>query len=168
MLLKKGCPDKEPFFFHDQPISHNPPSTPATLGMGVTITIYGEETMSAPIDDLRSLLAEFATDERPNLEDYTKRFRERFLAYGSETDDNLDAIDRTDVGEFRDSPLAFLAGLRNSRTGYSISDVLNTLEGDPVPDTVRSAMPELTQEDYDAALRIAVLCLTAFENAKPK
>jgi len=124
--------------------------------------------MSASIDNLRSLLAEFATDERPNLEDYTKRFRESFSAYGSRTDDNLEAIDRTDVGRLRDSRPAFVAGLRNSRTGYSISAILNTLEGDPIPDSIRSAMPELTQEDYDAALRIAVLCLTTFENAKPK
>ena len=123
--------------------------------------------MSLPIDDLRSLLAEFATDERPDLDEYTRRFRKVFLAYGSETDDNLDAVGRIDVGELRDIRPAFVTGLRSSGAGYSISEVLNTIEGDPIPESIREEMPELTQEDYDAALRIAVLCLTAFENAKP-
>lgn len=124
--------------------------------------------MNPPVVALRSLLAEFSLDRNPNMADYTTRFREAFIAFGSETEDNLNAVSRIDVGELLDTRPAFLSGLRISSSGHSVSGILNTLEGEPIPESIRTAMPELDQEDFDSALRVAVLCLSVFDNSKPK
>lgn len=123
--------------------------------------------MTPPADPLKNLLAEFSQDRNPVMANYTTRFREALIIFGSETEDNLNAVSRIDVGELEDSQLTSPSGLRVASSRHSISGILNLLEGEPIPESIRSSLPELNQEDFDSALRVAVLCLSVFENSKP-
>lgn len=111
---------------------------------------------------------EFASETDPDPGRYTERFRRALLEFGSDTDDNRAAVHRVDVGDLQDCRPAFLRGLRIVGSGHSISGILNSLEGEDIPDATRKACPDLAQDDFDAALRIAVLCLSAFDNPKPR
>ena len=125
--------------------------------------------MSSPADRLRKLLREFAEHEKPNEASFTREFRRALLDHGSETPDNLDAAQKIDVGSLEEGRPCHLRGFRIARTGDSVTSILNHIEGTTMPADLQDAFPKLTQEDYDAAIRVAVLCLTAFEsNTSPK
>ncbi|NVJ58870.1 MAG: hypothetical protein HWE27_00700 [Gammaproteobacteria bacterium] len=79
------------------------------------------------------------------------------LAYGSNTQDNQSCT----------SNLAVVAsdtykgvGLL---TGVLLSELINSAEGCLIPEQVRNDYPELTQSQWDAALRICTLLLTDVE-----
>lgn len=121
--------------------------------------------MIPPADKLRSLLVEFAGEPEPDLDRFTRELGRAFLAFGSETDDSVSAVSRIDMGQLAgDPPESF--GLRIRKTGDSLADILNHLEGEPIPEATRRAFPDLEEEDFDAAIRIAVLCLSAFERTR--
>lgn len=120
--------------------------------------------MPPPAYHLRKLLREFAEHENPNPTSFTPAFQRALLDHGSETPDNLDATKRIDVGPLEVDRLSHLQGFRIATTGDSVTSILNRIEGSAMPDDLQEAFPNLSQEDYDAALRVAVLCLTAFES----
>ena len=121
--------------------------------------------MIPPADKLRSLLVEFAGEPEPDLDRFTRELGRAFLAFGSETDDNVSTVSRIDMGQLAgDPPESF--GLRIRKTGDSLADILNHLEGEPIPEATRRAFPDLEEGDFDAAIRIAVLCLSAFERTR--
>ncbi|MDB4474608.1 DUF433 domain-containing protein [Opitutaceae bacterium] len=119
--------------------------------------------MTSPANRLRQLLREFAEHDNPSSTSFTADFRRALLDHGSETPDNLDAIQRIDVGSLEEDRQAHLRGFRIAKTGDAVTNILNHLEGASMPEEVKESFPELTQEDYDAAIRVTVLCLTAFE-----
>ena len=124
--------------------------------------------MISPAEAVRALLMEYAAHPDPNPDQFTKRLRRALLIYGSETDDNRDAMQRIEMGNLPETQLAFLQGIRTVKSGYSISGILNTLEGEGLPKAIRERFPDLDVDDFDAALRVAVLCLSAFENPNPR
>lgn len=103
----------------------------------------------------------------------TEALRRALLDYGSETEDNLAAAQRlaleVDTTPHDASPagvpglagLAAAVGSGADGARVQVADVLNAAEGCPVPEQVAEALPELTQEDWDAVLRLATLLFTA-------
>lgn len=121
--------------------------------------------MESSASELRQFLLRFASDSNPDLSAFTAALRTAFLNHGSSTPDNLSGTERVEIGAIQDSGLENTTGLRLVSNHASLSAVLNVMEGTPIPPQVTEMMPTLQQEDFDAALRIATLCLTALENS---
>ena len=91
--------------------------------------------------------------------------KEALLKYGSETEDNTEAVKRIGVGKIGEKRNGQPSiGLNLAASGLSLADVVNTAEGSPLPEGVLEYHPEVTQEDWDAILRVLTLVLTAFES----
>ncbi|MEZ5387281.1 MAG: hypothetical protein R3F13_17365 [Prosthecobacter sp.] len=88
-------------------------------------------------------------------------FRKTFLAFGSETDDNKAALNAVVVREFDPEYDFGFGGLATS--GGPLSAILNSAEGCDIPTQVRTNYPDLTQGEWDAALRVATMALISFQ-----
>lgn len=93
-------------------------------------------------------------------------FREAFLAYGSETPDNVNAADLVSVKKFNSKHDFTFGGLALSKLGESLSAILNQAEGGEIPKQVIAAYPEMKQAEWDATLRLATMALIVFESKK--
>jgi hypothetical protein len=93
-------------------------------------------------------------------------FHEAFLAYGSETPDNVNAADLVSVKKFNSKHDFTFGGLALSKLGESLSAILNQAEGCKIPKQVLAAYPEMKQAEWDAALRLATMALKVFESEK--
>ena len=94
------------------------------------------------------------------------RLREALLDYGLRTSENVAAVERLDFGSGKPDATSVnpACGIRAKASGYLLTDVLWRLEDEPIPSSIREDLPDLTQEDWSALLRIATLVLTAFES----
>lgn len=86
-----------------------------------------------------------------------------FLSDGSETPDNLEAIEHFDFGICQNER-GEIEGFKVKDKNIMISDVINALEGIELPKQVKEFIPDLNQEDLDAALRLATMILVSLEN----
>jgi len=111
--------------------------------------------MSAKDELLASLIRIAQDSSLPN--DRYDSFSKCFLDYGSDTTDNLACIDRLTLGESDGSFSLIL------KSGELVSDILNTAEGCNIPQQVQDSYPNLTQEQWDAVLRLSTIVLTLFE-----
>lgn len=90
-------------------------------------------------------------------------FAATLLAFGSETEDNIDCVDRIGVREQSDHHHGRVVGLALKTNNVLVSEILNVAEGSQLPADVREHFPELEQEDWDAVLRLATLILSALK-----
>lgn len=93
------------------------------------------------------------------------QFRDAFLLFGSQTEDNLSCAENVQVGMVNDgtSLRRPIVGLRLANSGPSLSTVLNSAEGCPVPAQLLADFPDMTQAQWDAVLRIATMLFVALE-----
>ena len=96
-----------------------------------------------------------------------KRFNDElkmaFLSAGSETPDNLEAVEHFDFGICKNGR-GKIEGLKVKDKNIMIADVINALEGIDLPKQVKEFIPDLNQEDLDAALRLTTMILVSLEN----
>ena len=97
-------------------------------------------------------------------QDLTGRFRQALLTFSSQSDENVACAKELDVGAFSPIDGTVEAGVRVHSLGRLVSNVLWNAEGCPVPIQLKEAIPEITQQQWDASLRFATLLLTAFES----
>ena len=84
---------------------------------------------------------------------FDDEFKMAFLSAGSETPDNLEAVQHFDFG-IGENERGKIEGFKASEKNIMISDVINALEGIDLPKQVKAFVPDLNQEDLDAALRL--------------
>ena len=91
-------------------------------------------------------------------------FRQAFLS-GYETEDNIGCMDEIQVGRTFDGTSARrpIIGYVIPALGVDIADVLNSAEGCDVPQQLRAAYPKITQEQWDATLRLATMIIIALQ-----
>lgn len=98
----------------------------------------------------------------------TEDLRRRLLEFGSETEDNLACARRVamaaDTGPGAGPSRGGLA-VTVGETGARIVDVLNVAEGCPIPAQVAEYFPDLSQDGWDATLRLATLLFAATSTA---
>jgi hypothetical protein len=94
-----------------------------------------------------------------------KQFRDAFLLFGSQTDDNVSCTENVQVGFVDDgtSKRRPVVGLRLAKNHRSLSTVLNSAEGCPVPAQLLADCPDMTQAQWDAVLRMATMLILALE-----
>lgn len=88
-----------------------------------------------------------------------------WLAYGSETEDNLTAVARVGVSSVPMFGDRIVVGPALKEHAVLVSDVLNRAEESEIPEAVREGYPELSQTDWQAVMRLATLILTSFESS---
>ena len=118
------------------------------------------ETTKAKLRDALLAIAASAGDDESVL---TVRLRRALLDFGSETDDNVDATSRIEVGPFAATASRTGRGMRLVGTDIALASVVNVAEGSPVPQQVRDYFPDIQQAEWDAVLRVACLVLLSFE-----
>jgi hypothetical protein len=95
----------------------------------------------------------------------TAEIRRAPLAFGSETPDNLACTAHVDFGASvgrRQGPERKI-GLRLAGTNVLVSDILHVAEDVAIPEPVREAFPDLTQEAWAAVGRLVTLILLSLE-----
>jgi hypothetical protein len=85
------------------------------------------------------------------------------LAFGSLTDDNRRCVERIGVRAIPQRDGSVRSGIALRSGGTPIADVLNAAEGMPLPAQLAEDFPAVTQEDWDAVLRLATLVFVAAE-----
>ncbi len=110
---------------------------------------------------LRTVMAPAGAGQEVADRDFA--FVRALLAFGSETDDNRRCVERIGVRAIPqpDGSVRSAVALRGS--GTPVADVLNAAEGTPLPAQLAEDFPAVTQEDWDAVLRLATLVFVAAE-----
>ncbi|HBE67364.1 MAG TPA: hypothetical protein DDW52_04370 [Planctomycetaceae bacterium] len=103
------------------------------------------------------------------LKTLAEQFRAAFLRYGSQTDDNTSCMDAISVGRTNDGTSA-----KRRKIGYTfenldanVADILHSAEGCQIPEQVERDYPDITQHQWDAALRLATVFFVALEGVAP-
>jgi len=114
----------------------------------------------------RNLLVSLANGRRKhrNAREATKAFRKALLDFGSETDDNRACAAAISVGVIKERNQPVRKGLILRGHQCLVGTILNTAEGCPVPTQVRKAFPKLSQQEWDAVLRIATMVVLSLES----
>ena len=131
---------------------------------------------------LRALVA--PAEARQEAADRDRDFVRALLAFGSETEDNRQCVERIGIRDIspqdatprtdstptdstrtdstRTDSTRTGAALR--RSGIPVADLLNAAEGTPLPTQLAEDFPAVTQDDWDAVLRLATLLFVAAES----
>ena len=91
-------------------------------------------------------------------------FVRSLLDFGSETDDNVQCVERVGIRELVRPGAKRRVGLALRHADIPLADIVNAAEGSELPQSVAESFPSVTQEDWDCALRLATLILTALES----
>ena len=95
---------------------------------------------------------------RPDVaERLLQDLRAALLAFGSETDDNRDAVENLRLVARRGTTALGVAG-----TDAALVDILNAMEDLPLPEELRTRFPGLNQSAWEASLRLTTLIMLAF------
>ena len=91
-------------------------------------------------------------------------FDEAVLKFGSESDDNRKCLEQIDIGEIIEPHQEPQFGLRLKGTTAPLSGVLWRAEGCGIPAELSESLPWLTQQQWDAVMRLATLVMLAHES----
>ncbi len=104
-----------------------------------------------------------------NLKEKNQRFRQIFLTFASETEENLECLKHLEYGKLREEESGKeTSGIKIKGKDILISDIMNALEGlDDIPDPVREYYPDLTDREWHAAARLVTVLLLLLEKTEP-
>ncbi|NJL54769.1 hypothetical protein HC928_05915 [bacterium] len=107
-------------------------------------------------------------DREFDVENYSDIIMRAFLAFGSETPDNENCVRQLEYKQTEqdDNPYRRYYGFTLKQSNIPVHFLLNKLEGMPVPASIKDAYPDLSQEEWDAALRMATMIVAAFSPIK--
>ncbi len=108
-------------------------------------------------------LFEMRSAKHENAPLINERFKQAVLSFGSETEDNLSCIEKVGYGFSRNIYNNSVRGLMFRDSEIPLSEVFNYAEVSVVPDCVKQEFPELSDQEWQAALRLFVLILIAIE-----
>lgn len=102
-----------------------------------------------------------------NYAEFTRTFRDAFLRLGSETADNLNAVNRIEYGIARadGNLIEGYAGLKLTGHDILLTDVAHAIEDLPLPAEVQAYYPGLTDADWAAATRMITMLLVSLDRA---
>ncbi len=116
---------------------------------------------------LRNLLMYFANlDFTTNqVAEINDRFRSSLLDYASETPDNVASVAKIEVGKVKVNGQVH-SGLKIKEKNILLSEIMYAIEDMSLPAQVKDQLPQLTQEEWEAATRIIVFVLKSLEEEK--
>jgi hypothetical protein len=119
--------------------------------------------MSIQQNFLTAILAE-STETELQLKD--KTFKQLFLAFSSETDENLDCLKYLEYGKMRDEASGKItSGIKIKNKNILISDIMNAIEDlEEIPAPVKDYFPALTKAEWQATTRVMTVLSLFLEN----
>ncbi len=116
---------------------------------------------------LRSLLMYFANFgfNPKQVEMINEQFRTAILDYGSETPDNLDSIEKVEIGKVKVDKRVY-SGLKIKGKNILLSEIMHEIEAMSMPSEIKEQFTKLTEEEWKAATRIMTLILSSLEEEK--
>lgn len=101
-----------------------------------------------------------------DLQSRSDELMQAFLLFGSETEDNLSCVQHVEYGwvNKRDFGPPSICGLKLHDKPLLISDLIYALGGYDLLPLIRQNYPDLTEEEWDATLRITTIILLSFEH----
>ena len=127
------------------------------------IEILGAAMSDVPFTRKRFLEALTGISEgQTGAEELTKKLREALLEFGSETPDNLSCAEQIEVG-----PVGERTGLKLRSRDLPFYDIANVVEGDTMPEVLKTAFPDITQDEWDAFGRVTTLIYILLSRDRP-
>lgn len=105
-----------------------------------------------------------ATSTDSARQEQERELRAALLEFGSDTEDNVACADSLMIARKLEPGGRSVTGLAIKGKEVLIADILNFAEGCEIPRELREQYPELAQGDWDAAMRLATLVLTAMQD----
>jgi uncharacterized protein (DUF433 family) len=112
---------------------------------------------------LDALMAFTRAAREPDARRTTQKILKELLMYGSATPDNLEMSKYLEFGGIKTQLRTGTMGAKIKGKTIPVSSILHHVEDLPLPRSVARTYPELTQAEWNAALRFATLVLTALE-----
>lgn len=105
-----------------------------------------------------------------NIANYSHVVMQAFLEFGSATPDNQAAYDLIEFGtaENSDNPYVVSFGFKLKDKAIFVTDLLNELESLPMPESIKEKYVDLTEDEWQALMRVATMINNAFFPFKPK
>jgi len=118
--------------------------------------------MSIQQNFLTTILSE---DSEQELQQKDQIFKQLFLAFSSETDENLECLKYFEYGKMRDEASKKIThGIKIKDKNILISDIMNAIEDlDEVPAPVKEYFPALTHTEWQATTRVITVLLLFLE-----
>ena len=113
-------------------------------------------------------LLEVGNGDDRSSDELATQVRSALLEFGSQTEDNVSCAERTSVLEPTGTEAVPARGLAVGEQGILLADLLNFAEGCDIPEEVRDRYPDLEQDDWDAALRLTTLIVTALQRYRTR
>jgi hypothetical protein len=115
----------------------------------------------------KMLVSRFKPSERKAR---LRALAEGFLAFGSETPDNVQCIEHIDYGllPIRWGVPVRRAALKIKGKSIGLAELAHEVEGSRIPASVRREYPELTTQEWHAFQRLVTMILIALEEELPK
>ncbi len=113
------------------------------------------------VPDIRTQLLEALNriaEGRDNAETLTKNLRKALLDFASETPDNVNCTERTEVGSVGTG-----VGLKLQGRKLLFSEIAYAIEDGPMPDAVKNTFPNISEHDWDAFARLTTLIYVLLE-----
>lgn len=104
-----------------------------------------------------------------DLSKKNEKFRQMFLKFASETEENLECLEHLEYGKLKDGESEKeTSGIKIKGKDILISDIMNALEDlDDIPDPVKEYYPDLTDREWHAAARLVTVLLLLLEKTEP-
>lgn len=127
--------------------------------------------MPNPKDKFVDLLCEFARTNfmNPPSREQGEQLMQAFLAFGSQTDDNMNCYNHVEYGlvpAVGCKPSAYALKLKGK--DIALSDVIYAVEDLPLPDAIKEQVPNITSEEWAAVTRMATMIFIALESRAPR
>jgi hypothetical protein len=92
-----------------------------------------------------------------------------FIRFGSDTPNNRNCFENIEYGSSigRSNPDVTTYGFKVKGTATFVGHLLNIIESLEMPTEITEAYPDLTEEQWKAAMRMAVMVVQAFSPFKP-
>lgn len=119
----------------------------------------------SPRENFIDALLAVSGREHVDADTLTASLRESILEFGSETNENVECAENvhlSDVEMFNDwTSRVITVGEKR----VPVADIMNFAEGVPVPVEVQEQFPSLSRADWDAALRLVTLVVSALHRS---
>ncbi len=115
----------------------------------------------------RNLLIYFANADftETQVAEMNAQFKKTLLDFASETPDNLESVERIEVGKVWDGNWLH-SGLKIKDKKIKLSELMYSIESMDLPEAIKAEHPALTQEDWEATTRIMTLIMMSLEDDK--
>lgn len=92
------------------------------------------------------------------------KIKQAILNFASETEDNISAVGKIELGIFKNKEYKDIVGLKVKNKNIGFSEIMYAIESMKLPANVKKAIPGMDEKDWAAVTRIMTLIFIALED----